>query len=71
MFGRIKVLTLMQLSNKFKFRQVADKKKLALKLFFKTLSIFATVAVTFLLLYVIKNVIFLPVNRLLLCFCCL
>lgn len=63
MFGRITVLTLMQLGNKFKLRQGVDKKKLALKLFFKILSIFATVAVTFLLLYVIKNVIFLPVNR--------
>ncbi|MBR2303482.1 MAG: hypothetical protein IKA42_06750 [Clostridia bacterium] len=63
MFSRIKALTLMQLGNKFKFRRVADKKNLVLKLFFKTLSIFATVAVTFLLLYVIKNVIFLPVNR--------
>jgi len=63
MFGRIKVLTLMQLGNKFNLRHVVDKKKIALKIFFKTLSIFATAAVMFLLLYVIKSIIFLPVNR--------
>ena len=63
MFNRIRVLTLMQLGNRFNFKRITDKKKFALKLFFKTLSIFAVVAVMYLLLSVIKGVIFLPVNR--------
>ena len=53
----------MQLGNKFNFKRITDKKKFALNLFFKTLSIFAVVAVIYLLLSVIKGVIFLPVNR--------
>ena len=63
MFNRIRVLTLMQLGNRFNFKRISDKKKFALKLFFKTLSILAVVAVMYLLLSVIKGVIFLPVNR--------
>lgn len=63
MFNRIKTLTLMQLGNKFKKRRIKSKKQYALSLFFSVLGVFAVVAVIYLLLSVIKGVIFLPVNR--------
>ena len=63
MFNRLKTLTLMQLGNKFSFKRITDKKKYALNILFKVLSIFVVAAVMFLLLTVIKSVIFLPVNR--------
>ncbi len=63
MFNRLKTLTLMQLGNKYSFKRITDKKKYAVNLMFKALSIIAVVVVMFLLLSVIKSILFLPVNR--------
>ena len=63
MFNRLKTLTLMQLGNKYSFKRITDKKKYALNMMFRALSIIAVVIVMFLLFSVIKSVLFLPVNR--------
>jgi len=63
MFNRLKTLTLMQMGNKYSFNRINDKKKFALGILFKFLSILAVVATMTAILFVIRSIIFLPVNR--------
>ena len=62
MFNRIKILTLLQLGNTMNITKTNDKKKIFLFFFFRALLVVAITGAFYLLLSVIKNVLFLPVN---------
>lgn len=63
MYNRIKTLTLMQLGGKYSFRGITDKKKYALRIMFRALSVIAVIFAMYMLLSIIKGVIFLPTGR--------
>lgn len=53
----------MQLGGRFSFRKISDKKKYALALILRALSVIAVIVAMYFLLYIIKGVIFLPTGK--------